>query len=111
MAVVILLNIFIWVAWSFTDPTSRIPVWAPLFLSAVFIIASIYDLTAFVMGEWQEREIRREIERERQWQLQMYEKPKRDEVSTMRLSDDGELVEMEDYDANTNGKPKSAFED
>lgn len=98
MAVVIVLNVFVWAAWAFTDPQSRISLWVPLFLSAACIISFISDVIGLVMGEWQERAIQREIERERQWLLQMAEKTKRDDAAYVRLSDDGELVEIDDYE-------------
>lgn len=82
-----------WVAWISTDPVRRMGAPVLLLLNGVILLVLIRTFAGFVLSEMEERAVLREIEREREWQLSLYEKAKNDE-RLVRLSHDGELVEM-----------------
>jgi hypothetical protein len=92
--------------WLNTDPTARVSPVIMLILVGGLTLAFFDKLVNYVMGELQDRAIQREIEREREYQLGVSEKAKRDDARALRLSDDGELIEFEESSSG-NGKRRS----
>jgi hypothetical protein len=95
----------IWVAWFGTWPMeSRMTAVIPLVITLGWGVGVLSHMITFVMGEARERAIEEAIERERAWRDgSLLEKPKREQ--RMRLSDEGELVEVVEEDEADNYKP------
>jgi len=95
-------NLLMWVIWALTLDTGEtigFP-WPIIVMLGWGIGLGAHGLTLFFSSpsrvEARERAIQREIERERERLVNddYYEKPKRDQ--RMRLTDDGELIEIDD---------------
>src|SRR5262245_27639556 len=86
----------IWLVWLFTDPSARISALWPLLISGGLFLAGFDQIVGLIMGEFEDRALQREIEREREFQLGLTEKAKREDSPYLQLTDDGELVESED---------------
>ena len=96
IGMMVLISGGIWLVWLSTDPSARIPALWPLLISGGLLLAGFDQIVGLIMGELENRAVQREIEREREYQLGLMEKVKRDDSPALRLSDDGELVESED---------------
>ena len=109
--VFVAVNVIMWLLWAFTDYEARISVLVPLIVSGISAAMMTSEVVSFVLGEAEERAIQREIEVERQWRREASnsEKAKRDDAAYMRLSDDGELVDVADYDPDIDGELRQNY--
>ncbi|HEX2908334.1 MAG TPA: 2TM domain-containing protein [Phototrophicaceae bacterium] len=99
-------NVGIWIAWLATPEAARAPIIFPALVVTTlgWGIGVLAHMINYVNGEARERAIEEAIERERAWRDgSLLEKPKRDQ--RVRLSDEGELVEVVEEDEADNYKP------
>ena len=90
-----------WTLWLFTASDARMSAVILLIFTAIVLVAGLSEFFKFLFGELEDRAIQREIEQEREWRLQMRtaDKNKNDELRLVNIPDDGELVDIETYDA------------
>jgi hypothetical protein len=103
-AAYIMTNLTLWILYFLVEPNTLwilIPIMSTLGWGIGLVIhGSVVFFESGGMDAWQEREMQKEIARERMRRGlppedgESWEKPKRDRI--MRLTDDGELIEDED---------------
>ena len=112
LAVYVVCNLMMWMIWALTrDPGETIGFpWPLIVMFGWGIGLGSHALTVYFNSasrvEARERAIQREIERERERLAndEYYEKPKRDQ--RLRLTDDGELIEIGDDEVEDGEKRK-----
>lgn len=93
----------VWFVWLTTTqpPRNDVISWIITLGSAGWLAGLLIHAINYILTEQREQAIERTIEQERLW---WGEKPKRDQA--MRLSDEGELLEIVDDEPEYNGKRK-----
>lgn len=93
LAVFLIVNLGIWIAWLFTDPLARMNPVLPLLVTLGWGAGFIAHMIDFIMAEARENAIEKAIERERGWLMEDADARKR-KRGAARLSSDGEILDI-----------------
>ena len=103
-------GIVVLILWLVTIPEQR--TMNPFVFLAIcggMFVGFLEKLVNLVLGELEDRAVEQAIEREREHQLVLAEKTKNDDLRYVRLSGDGELVEMDEFEADARKAKREEF--